>query len=93
MKPQAIVREDKVYLGTVQVDLGKVYLFGQKERLNEMVSFIPGLGNGAYDVYGYYKNIPGYGMRIAKVEIECISPAEIQYYAKQQSDLVMEVAL
>lgn len=93
MKPQAIVKEDRVYLGTVKVDLGKMYLFGKKERLHEMVSFIPGLGNGSYDVYGHYKDIPGYGIRIAKVEIECITPEEMHYYAKQESDFVMEVSV
>ena len=90
MKPEAVVKEERVYLGTVRVDLGKIYLFGQKERLHEMVSFIPGLGNGVYEVYGHYKDIPGYGIRIAKVEIECITPEEIHFYAKEYSDFVME---
>lgn len=90
MKPQPInTLEDRVYLGTVEVNLGKIYLFGTKERMHEMVSFIPGLGDGAYEVYGYYKDIPGYGIRIARVEIECITPEEIHYYAKQQSDFFM----
>lgn len=56
-----------------------------------MVSFIPGLGNGSYEVYAEIKDIPGYGYRITKMEIECITEEEIRYLAKEQSDYLWEV--
>lgn len=97
MKPFEIKPEEltpgRIYLGLVKVDMGRMFLFGAKEKLHEMVSFIPGMGNGAYEVYGEVKHVPGYGYRITKVEIECVTNEEIQYYEKQFSDRAMEVCL
>ncbi len=36
----------RICLGAVKVEMGRMFLFGSQERLHEMVSFIPGLGNG-----------------------------------------------
>lgn len=83
----------RILLGTVKVEMGRLFLFGAKQGLHEMVSFIPGLGNGAYEVYGEVKDVPGYGYRITKVEIECITNDEIRYYEREFSDCVMEVAI
>ncbi len=44
-----------------------------------------------YEVYAVIKDVPGYGYRTTKVEIECISDEEIMHYEKEQSDRVMEV--
>jgi len=34
------------------------------------VVFSSGMGDGLYDVYAYYTDVPGMGRRIAKVEID-----------------------
>ena len=81
----------RIYLGSVKVEMGRMFLFGAKQNLHEMVSFIPGMGNGTYEVYGEIKDVPGYGFRITKVEIECVTNDEIDYYEKLHSDYVMEV--
>lgn len=81
----------RICLGAVKVEMGRMFLFGSQERLHEMVSFIPGLGNGVYEVYAVIKDVPGYGYRTTKVEIDCISDEEIMHYEKEQSDRVLEV--
>lgn len=86
------IENGRIHLGTVTVEMGKIFLFGSRQRLHEMVSFIPGLGNGSYDVYGEVKPIAGHGFRITKVEIECISPEERCHLEKVHSDISREVA-
>jgi len=76
------------YLGTVSVDVGRIFLVGKKESLRQAVSFVPGLGNGNYDVYAESKYIPGHGDRITKIEIECISDEEIAYLEREHSDII-----
>lgn len=93
LEPITELKPGRVYLGTVKVELGKMFIFGAKEGLHEMVSFIPGMGNGNYEVYGEIKDVPGCGFRMTKIEIECITDEEMMYYAAQHSDLVMEVAI
>lgn len=77
----------KEYLGTVEVNAGKIFMIGKSQSLREAVSFVPGLGNGNYDVYGVSKYVPGYGERIVKVEIECITEEELRYLEKEHSDI------
>ncbi len=36
------------------------------------VAFAPGLGDGVYDVYACYKDLPDWGRRIVRVEIDCL---------------------
>lgn len=93
MKPNPIteLKPGRIYLGTVKVEMGRMFIFGAKESLHEMLSFVPGMGNGIYEVYGEIKHVPGYGYRTVKVEIECVTPEEIKYYEKLHSDLHMEV--
>jgi hypothetical protein len=81
----------RICLGVVKVEMGRMFLFGSQERLHEMVSFIPGMGNGAYEVFATIKDVPGYGFRTTKIEIECISDDEIRYYERMHSDRVLEV--
>ena len=75
------------YLGTVDVEAGKIFLVGGKQSLREVVSFVPGLGNGRYDVYAHSKTIPGFGDRITKIEIECMSDEEIMHLEKSYSEM------
>lgn len=84
IKVDGITRE---HVGTVEVKAGRVFLLGRHESLMSAVSFVPGLGNGAYDVYAESKHIPGYGDRITKVEIECISEEEIRFLEREYSDV------
>ncbi|MEC2377492.1 hypothetical protein P9X07_28075 [Bacillus thuringiensis] len=63
----------RICLGAVKVEMGRIFLFGSQERLHAMVSFIPGLGNGVYEVYAVLKDVPGYCYRSSKVEIEFMS--------------------
>lgn len=84
------INPGKVFLGMVEVSMGRLYMFGMPQKLHEMVSFIPGLGNGKYEVYGELKEVPGQGHRIVKIEIECITNEEILYYAKKESDSLLE---
>lgn len=86
------MKPGRICLGVVRVEMGRIFLFGAKQPLSEMVSFKPGMGNGTYEVYAEIKNVPGQGFLITKVEIECISEAEINHLAKEQSDHVMEVS-
>ncbi|UOE58197.1 hypothetical protein [Cytobacillus oceanisediminis] len=86
------MKPGRIYLGTVKVEMGRMFIFGQQERLHQMLSFVPGLGNGAYEVYGEIKNVPGHGFRVVKVEIEFITDDEILYLEKENADCVMEVA-
>ena len=74
-------------LGTVEVDCGRIFLLGGNHSLREVVSFPPGLGNGAYDVYAHSRYIPGYGDRIVKVEIEFITNEEILLMEREYSDI------
>lgn len=85
-KELPILEPGKVYLGLVEVTLNRIYIFGTQQQLSHMVSFIPGMGNGAYEIYGTVKDIPGYGYRITKIEIEFVTDEEILHYAKQHSD-------
>lgn len=86
------LKDGRVYLGLVRVEMGRMFLFGEPQKLHEMVSFIPGMGNGAYEVYAEMKHIPGYGFRTTKIEIECVTDEEIRHYEKEYADQVMEVA-
>lgn len=86
------MKPGRICLGFVKVEMDRIFLFGSKQPLSEMVSFKPGMGNGSYEVYAEIKDVPGHGFRVTKVEIECISEDEIMYLAKQQSDHVMEVS-
>ncbi|MEX3713423.1 hypothetical protein ABFV99_13545 [Cytobacillus horneckiae] len=97
MKNSLPIEEDninpgRVYLGLVKVEMDRIFIFGSQERLHEMVSFVPGMGNGSYEVYGEIKDVPGFGFRITKVEIEMVTNEEIKYYEKNFSDYVMEVS-
>lgn len=76
------IETGKVYLGLVEVEMGKMNVFGKHQRLNEMVSFVPGFGNGNYEVYGKIEKVPDHGFKITKIEIEFISKEEIKYYQK-----------
>lgn len=76
-------------LGTVDVKGGRLFLIGNRNDLLDLrqaASFVPGLGNGTYEVYGTYKHIPGYGERIVRVEVECISDEEIKFLEREYSD-------
>lgn len=78
------------FIGTVEVKSGRIFLIGSKSDLLDLrqaVSFVPGMGNGTYEVYAVYKHIPGHGERIVKVEVEFISDEEIQYLEKEYSDV------
>lgn len=86
------LKPGRICLGVIKVELGRIFIFGAQQKLHEMVSFIPGMGNGAYEVFAEIKEVPGYGFRTTKIEIECVSDQEIKYYEQQQADLVMEVA-
>lgn len=88
----ADIAPGRIFLGVVKVELGRMFIFGSKEKLHEMVSFVPGMGNGAYEVYGEIRDVPGYGYRFTKIEIELITEDEIRYYEKKFSDHVMEVS-
>lgn len=86
------LKPGRIYLGLVQVEMNRIFIFGSKQKLHEMVSFLPGMGNGSYEVYGNVKYVPGHGYRITKVEIELVSDEEINHYEKELSDHVLEVA-
>lgn len=77
------------YIGSVDVEAGRIFLLGGRQSLREVVSFVPGLGNGHYDVYAESKYIPGYGDRIVKVELEFITDAEINYLARKDADIYL----
>jgi hypothetical protein len=77
--------KSREYIGVVEVEAGRIFLIGGKQSLREVVSFVPGLGNGRYEVYTESKHIPGFGDRITKVEIQCISDEEIQHLERQYS--------
>jgi hypothetical protein len=79
--------DTREYLGSVDVEAGKIFLVGGKQSLREVVSFVPGLGNGRYEVYAQSKYVPGFGDRIVKVEMEFISEQELRYLERQYSDL------
>ena len=79
IEPQA-VHTGRVYLGAIDVEMDKIYIFGKHQQLHEMISFMPGFGDGTYEVYGEVKEIAEHGFKITKVEIECISDKEIDYY-------------
>lgn len=88
---EADIKPGRIYLGLVKVEMNRMFIFGSKQKLHEMLSFLPGMGNGSYEVYGTIKNVPGYGYRITKVEIELVTNEEIQYYEKQFADNALEV--
>jgi hypothetical protein len=77
---------EREYLGAVDVEAGRIFLLGGRQSLREVVSFVPGLGNGRYEVFAESKHIPGFGDRITKVELEFISDEEIDFLEKQYSD-------
>jgi len=87
------MKTGRIYLGTVKVELGKMFIFGAEQRLAEMVSFVPGLGNGSYEVHGEIAHIPNQGYRIVKVDVEFLSPEEILLLEKEHSDHVLEVTI
>lgn len=78
--------DTREYLGSVDVEAGRIFLVGGKQSLREVVSFVPGLGNGRYEVYAESKYIPGFGDRIVKVEMEFISDGEIRYLEREHAD-------
>ncbi|MES9681705.1 hypothetical protein ABWK22_02070 [Gottfriedia acidiceleris] len=86
------IQPGRICLGVVKVEMGRMFIFGSQQKLHEMVSVIPGMGNGAYEIYATIKNVPGYGFRTTKIEIECITDEEISYYERLHSDHVLEVA-
>jgi hypothetical protein len=79
--------ETRELLGTVEVECGRIFLLGGNQDLRQVVSFMPGLGNGLYDVYAHSKHVPGYGDRITKVEIEFITDEELNYLERSYSDV------
>ena len=91
-KPIHFNEAGRIYLGAVEVKLNRMFIFGSQQKLHEMVSFIPGMGNGCYEVYGEVREVPGHGFRMVKIEIECITPEEIKHYEQKYADHVMEVA-
>ncbi|MEK1828876.1 hypothetical protein AAAC51_06945 [Priestia megaterium] len=74
------------------MEMNRMFIFGSQQKLHEMVSFFPGMGNGCYDVYGEINYVPGHGFRITKVEIELVSPEEMQHLEKEHADHILEVS-
>ena len=59
---------------------------GSKKQGGEVdlgVAFSSGLGDGSYDVYATIQDIPGWGERVTKVEIELIPDWELEEMKKQ----------
>lgn len=86
------IKEGRICLGLLKVEMDRVFIFGKEQRLHEMISFAPGLGKGSYEVFAEVREVPGYGFRIVKVEMEFVTEEEIQHYLKKEADQVLEVA-
>ncbi|MFE4029289.1 hypothetical protein ACFX4N_24365 [Priestia sp. YIM B13551] len=89
--PVEFNEEGRTYLGTVEVTMDRMFIFGTKQHLHEMVSFYPGMGNGCYEVYGEIRYVPGHGYRMVKVEVELVTQEELKHLEKENSDHVLEV--
>ncbi|EGL82059.1 hypothetical protein CathTA2_2422 [Caldalkalibacillus thermarum TA2.A1] len=74
---------DPFYLSGTWGEYNKIYGLDDNDELFEQLNyplgheglgvvFRSGLGDGKYNVYGTFKEIPGWGTRITKVEIELI---------------------
>jgi hypothetical protein len=50
------------------------------------VAFSSGLGDGAYEVWATIQDIPGWGERVTKVEIELIPDWEIEEYRREEGE-------
>jgi hypothetical protein len=50
------------------------------------VVFSSGLGDGTYEVYAIIQDVPGWGERVTKVEIELIPDWEIEEYRKEEAE-------
>lgn len=73
------LESNKVFLGTVTTDSGKLtvadpYAFGATD---DEVTLTPGLGAGTYDVHAIFQEVPSYGLRITKLEIDFIPDWEL----------------
>lgn len=47
------------------------------------VAFSSGLGDGSYEVYATIQEVPGWGERVTKVEIELIPDWELNHYREE----------
>lgn len=70
-------------IGYVRVYDNKMTITGGSELPEECVSFIPGMGNGNYEVSALIQHVPGVGPRITSVNIELISQEELKWMDRE----------
>ncbi|MGL4818699.1 MAG: hypothetical protein ACRC5C_01800 [Bacilli bacterium] len=72
------------YIGKVAVDANKVHILGSLQDPHQMVSIKPGMGNGVYEIYGEYKQVPGHGYCLVSLQMQFVSDLEIKEMIKDR---------
>lgn len=72
-------------LGTASVDSGELIVVDPSHGKTDLgVAFPSGLGSGNYEVYATIQDIPIWGERVTKVEIELIPDWELEVYQRER---------
>lgn len=75
-------------LTTLHVQGGKMTF--SSPLSDDVFHLLPGLGDGAYDLYGTVAHVPGYGPRIVSISIEFLTQEELGWMERELEEASLQ---